>query len=367
MDGEQRKRPRGLRSIEGWALESIAEADKFFSGILRTTLSASPLRRQSIFLVLASLTWLPSETMAANIRNMSLVECPSDASPRQIVSHALVTCRRVRDLLHAAYGPVDGLLGALRRLGDYPLPREAYRDLLSLLTEPEHRARAKVLEQMPEITPDHLTTLLWLEEPFILKELVERLSADDVTRFWTAIRMVSHVSPQVTTDDLIASIKSLEPSLNISLWLQNQVRRATNFQIDLSGLNEAFAPLTSAEQIRAKALEYRNCLKSQFGDLALGRKCYLEYLPSPAIIELVALSEGRWACFDRIYGPRNARLSSATRRAILRKLRASGVLIFAHHVEMSRWNSVARWLNVHDYDEVALDDIFDLSGVEDVA
>src|SRR5688572_19648081 len=105
-----------------------------------------------------------------------------------------------------------------------------------LLTEPEHRVKAEVLEQMSEITSDHLTTLLWLEEPFVLKELVERLSADDVTRFWTAISMVSHLSPQVTTEDLIASIKSLEPSLSISLLLQNQVRRATSFPINLRGL-----------------------------------------------------------------------------------------------------------------------------------
>ena len=184
--------------------------------------------------------------------------------------------------------------------GDEPLPRASYRDLMSVLTEPEHRVRAKVLTQMPNITSKHLTTLLWLEEPFLLKELVEHLDPDDVARFWTAISMVTRLSPQATTEDLIASIKSLDPSFNIRLWLQNQVKRATAFPVTLNDLDKSFVLLTSAEQIRAKALEYRNCLKSQFGELALGRKCYLEYCPSPAIIELVALSEGRWACFDRI-------------------------------------------------------------------
>jgi hypothetical protein len=319
-----------------------------------------------MFLVFASLDWVPTEAMAANLRSMNLEGCPPDGNPLQVISHALVACRRVRDLLNAAYGPVDGLIGALKRLGDDPLPREGYRGLMSLLTEPEHLARAKVLEQMSKITPDHMTTLLWLEEPFVLKELVERLSADDATRFWTAVALVTRLSPELTTENLIASIETLEPSLNISLWLQNQVRRATKFPINLNGLDQAFTPLTSAEQIRTKALEYRNCLKSQFGEIALGRKCYLEYLPSPAIIELIALSEGRWACFDRIYGPRNSRLNSTTRRTILGKLRASGVLIFAHHVEMSRWNSVARWLGVHDLD-ASCDDIFDLSSFEDVA
>ena len=173
--------------------------------------------------------------------------------------------------------------------------------------------------------------------------------------------MVNHLSPQMSTDDLVASIKSLEPGSNLRTWLQHQVRRATEFPVTLPGLDKAFVPLTTTEAIRAKALEYRNCLRNQFGELALGRTCYLEYQPTPAIIELTALSEGRWVCFDKIYGPRNARPSSATRRAILRKLRASGVLILAHHAEISRWNSVARWLNVHDFDETGLDDIFDLS------
>jgi hypothetical protein len=46
---------------------------------------------------------------------------------------------------------------------------------MSLLTEPKHLTRAKVLAQLPKITSAHMTTLLRLEEPFILKELVEHL------------------------------------------------------------------------------------------------------------------------------------------------------------------------------------------------
>ena len=291
MEAGQAKQPPGFRPFEGWALEAIAEADRISAGILRVALSASSLRRQSMFLVLASLDWVKPEIMAMNLRNVILERCPSDANPLQVISHALVACHRFRDLLHAAYGPVDGLIGALKRLGDEPLPRESYRDLMSVLTEPEHRVRAKVLTQMPNITSKHLTTLLWLEEPFLLKELVEHLDPDDVARFWTAISMVTRLSPQATTEDLIASIKSLDPSFNIRLWLQNQVKRATAFPVTLNDLDKSFVLLTSAEQIRAKALEYRNCLKSQFGELALGRKCYLEYLSLP--------SHHRACCFER--------------------------------------------------------------------
>jgi hypothetical protein len=128
-----------FRPFQGWALEAIAEADKVRSGILRIALSASSLRRQTMFLVLASLDWVTPETMATNLRNLNIEGGPSNATPLQVISHALVACRRVRDLLHAAYGPVDGLIGALKRLGDDPLPRGSYGDLMSVLAEPKHR------------------------------------------------------------------------------------------------------------------------------------------------------------------------------------------------------------------------------------
>jgi hypothetical protein len=141
----QAKQTPEFRPFQGWALEAIAEADKAHNGILRIALSVSSLRRQAMFLVLASLDSVTPEAMATNLRNLNMPECPSSGTPLQVISHALGACRRVRDLLDAAYGPVDGLLGALKRMGDDPLPRKAYRDLMTVLTEPEHLVRAKVL------------------------------------------------------------------------------------------------------------------------------------------------------------------------------------------------------------------------------
>jgi hypothetical protein len=159
----------------------------------------------------------------------------------------------------------------------------------------------------------------------------------------------------LATEDLVTSITSLQPESNLHIWLQNQVSRATVFPVALPDLDKAFVPLTSSEMIRAKALEYRNCLRSRLGEIALGRTRYVEFQPSPAIIELTALSEGRWACFDKIYGPRNARPTSA------------GVLLYAHHDEISRWSPLARWLGVFDRDEAILDEIFDMTTFEDAA
>jgi hypothetical protein len=91
---------------------------------------------------------------------------------------------------------------------------------------------------------------------------------------------------------------------------------------------------------------------------------YLEYRPAPAIIELTALSGGRWACLDGIYGPKNASLDPGTKRAIRRKLQASGVLVYAHHAEASRWNSVASLLGIYDFDDPILEGDFDLTQLE---
>jgi hypothetical protein len=129
----------------------------------------------------------------------------------------------------------------------------------------------------------------------------------------------------------------------------------------LSGLDHTFTPLTSAEAIRAKALQYQNCLRTELGEVALGRKYFLEYRPAPAIVELTALSEGRWACLDGIYGPKNASLDLGTKRLIRRKLQASGVLVYARHAEANRWNSLARLLGVYDHDDPILEGDFDLT------
>jgi hypothetical protein len=318
-----------------------------------------------MFLVLASLDWNSPETVASHLRNIGSGEnIPSD-DPLQVISHALMTSRRVRDIVHALHGPVDSLLGALKRLGDEPLPRDAYRTLVSVLTEPEHRARAKVLRQMSSITPHHLTTLMWLEKPFILKELVENLRPKDVSRFWMAVGLIHQLVPEVKTEDLVASLqRSLRPGTGLDNWLQRWASRATQFPISLSGIDMAFTPLASAEAVRDAATRYRNCLGTKFGALALGRVLYLEYRAAPAIVELIALSEDRWVCLDGIYGPKNASLDPGTKRLIRRKLQSSGVLVYARHAEVSRWNSVARLLGIYDHDDPILEGDFDLTQLE---
>jgi hypothetical protein len=341
-------------------MSQIEEAS--FPGLLRFAFSVSALRRQSMFLVLASLDWTSPEVIAAHLQNIGSEGPRSSDDPLSIIGHALTTCCRVRDVLHALYGPVDGLLGALKRLGDEPLPRDAYRTLVSVLTEPEHRTRAKVLRQMSSITAHHLTTLMCLEEPFILKELVENLRPKDVSRFWVAIGMIHELVPEMKTEDLVASLqRSLRPGIGLNRWVQNQASRATRFPITLSGLDKTFTPLTTAEAIRAKALQYRNCLRSELGEVALARKYFLEYRPAPAIIELTALSEGRWACLDGIYRPKNASLDPGTKRLIRRKLQASGVLVYARHAEAGRWNSVACLFGIYDHDDPILEGDFDLT------
>jgi hypothetical protein len=91
---------------------------------------------------------------------------------------------------------------------------------------------------------------------------------------------------------------------------------------------------------------------------------YLEYRAAPAIIELTALSEGRWACLDGIYGPKNARLDPGTKRLILRKLQASGVLVLSRHGDVNRWNGLARLFNIFDFDDPTLEADFDLTQLE---
>jgi hypothetical protein len=85
----------------------------------------------------------------------------------------------------------------------------------------------------------------------------------------------------------------------------------------------------------------------------LGRRYFLEYRPTPAIVELVSLSRG-WLLED-IYGPSNCRPLRATVRAIRRKLEEAGVLVLGRYSHGQLYSGVARLAGVYDLGEGNLD------------
>jgi hypothetical protein len=111
---------RRPRPITGWALSKLVECDAVHPSTLRLALTASPLRRQAIFLTLSHLHFTSPESLAARLYP---AEAPASSDPLWAISTGLVTMR-VRDLVQALHPGVAGLMGALNRLATLKRPEE---------------------------------------------------------------------------------------------------------------------------------------------------------------------------------------------------------------------------------------------------
>ncbi len=200
MKASVARKVRPPRSITGWALDTLVRCDEVHPGILRYALSCSPLRRQAIFLTLSCVRQNGPEQVATRLGPLAGADKPSHTDPNAVICHVLMTCR-VREIVQALYGFVEGLVGALSRLGDDPLHPVKYRTLVALLTKPEHEARARVLNQIEKITPATIAVLFSLKHPFVMRDLVETFaSAKHVHQFHGALHLIRYLVPAVTDE-----------------------------------------------------------------------------------------------------------------------------------------------------------------------
>src|SRR3954470_9521803 len=158
------------RSFDGWALEAVSHLDTKAPGTLRKVMCGSALRRQAVFLALSYICRNPLGDLTHRLRTLADPLCFA-ANPDAEIAHILTT-RRVRDIAHALFGPVQGLVGALSRLGDAPLHPLKYRRLVEVLRHPESRDRAKLLRQLEVITPEALTALTLIDSNFLHPDII---------------------------------------------------------------------------------------------------------------------------------------------------------------------------------------------------
>ncbi len=130
MKASAARQARPPRPITGWALDTLVRCDEVHPGILRYALSCSPLRRQAIFLTLACVRHDEPEQVAVRLGPLAGADKPSYTDPNAVICHVLMTCR-VREIVHALYGFVEGLVGALSRLGGHARVEDE-RELITL-------------------------------------------------------------------------------------------------------------------------------------------------------------------------------------------------------------------------------------------
>ena len=315
-----------------------------------------------MFLVLSGIDWDRTEELATRLVGMTSEDGSLTTHPLRAIAQALITCR-IRDLVNTLYGPTEGLVGALSRMGDTPFLVPSYRNLVAIFSKPEHRDRAKVLKQMPRITPVHLTVIMGLQPPFVLKDLVENLSVGGLHEFRSTVDLIQKLVPGTSPEELATSLRQASETTSLETWSERWIAKAINFPVVLGGMDSAeFVQLRSGEELRDAARRYRNCLRDKVVLAATGRAAYLEFLPVPAIVELIALSEDRWLV-DGIYGLRNRRVEPSIARAVYQKLHAAGALIPARYLERTATDS----LGFQADDRPTLDEHLDFLGLEDAA
>jgi hypothetical protein len=306
-----------LRPISGWPLDHLISLDALSPGILRFAIQASPLRRQGIFLTLSYLRPGSPADLAARLARTT--DLPTSHDPLATIATALVTLR-VRDLAHALHPGVEGLLGALNRIGDNPLHPLKYRTLVRMLHEPDQR-RARVLKQVEVISEATLSVLRVLDPAFLSPDIVKRFrSTASVEAFNATVDLIRRVVPNVTDEDLRASLKALGPASGLDSWAQRWVAKAEFEGLPPIEDDDDWRVLRSGEAMREAAQRYRNCLAGRIALVAIGRAAYIEWRSEPAIMNSWRSREGRaepdslWSKYT-VCGTRVSRRRSSIRSA----------------------------------------------------
>ncbi|MPR12374.1 hypothetical protein [Microvirga tunisiensis] len=254
----------------------------------------------------------------------------------------------MKDFVRRLFPDAHGLMGTLARLPDKPLSIQDYQTLVELHTLPEHRTRAAVLRHLPNIPEHAIQTIRVLPARYVCLPVLNRLrSVEQATDFVRAVELIKRVNMGVTDGNLRKSLDALRPGTPLRNWITRWLEKATNFWVPVPFVDPSeMILLQSADAMRDAAKRFENCLEGKIVQCALGRVLYVEYLPTPCIIQLESLSDG-WV-FESVHGVKNTSVDPATTQLVLKKLHACGVQIPARHWQAVRFNRVARLARVLD-------------------
>jgi hypothetical protein len=220
-----------------------------------------------------------------------------------------------------------------------------------VFARPEHRQRAKVLGELSGTISEATIEIVRALDPRLLRpEIVTRLwDSGQALELQEAVALAKECAPDLTDEAIAQSIRRIGPNTSLSSWLQRLLGRAKRFpnrppiedDHELRGLH-------TAEALRDAGRRFCNCVGTRVSAVALSRAYYLEWLATPAIIELTALSEGRWV-LEGVWGSKNRNVESQVIRAIGRKLSGYGVLLPIQHAHGYGRPGVAKLLQFFEY------------------
>jgi hypothetical protein len=345
-----------------WALKKASLLDGYCPGFLNHLLFTSDGKRQAVFAALAALDSLGPASLARRMRMIAPAECLTALDPFAQIGRALIVSKP-RGILEAVFGSLPhGLLGIIARIGHQPFGVPAkYALLHELFSSPMHRARAKVLRETGgTVDATAIQVVRELDDPWLRVEVVQRLrSLEELRLFQDVVFVLRYLRPDLSDTDLARSFEHLGARTDLNTWASRLIEGATRFPPAPPIADDGeFRCLRSGADMQEAARQFHNCLASKIPEVALGRVAFVLYVPGPALIELVRLTDGRndnWA-LDAVHADGHANVSPEAVRAIRSKLTQAGVLIPSRFNEPRPVRSVAHLLGMFDLDCWALGD-----------
>jgi hypothetical protein len=329
---ERGSAPRRIpRPFTGWALHRAARLDASGArGLVCDLLTAGPLRRQSVFALLAT---ADAERPASVLERLG--------APMGDLGEQLRT-RRARDLIAAAFDAAPdrvprGVERALVSIGGEPLNEPGlYRSLFEILTIERLGPAARVLRHLDPITSTAIRAVDIVDPVLLHPEIIKHLhSLGDVTKANTVVGFLREVCSSATDEALRAAARQAAGSSGLDRLARRWVERADRFPTPPFPESGGVRPLTAAAEMIAVGRAFGNCLQtpSKVGEVLLGL-CYHYVVrvgepgaePTEVVVEVTPVSSGAWV-IGQVEGVKRRPLSTAAKTAAVRRMAALGAVI----------------------------------------
>ena len=303
----------------GWATARLIHHDGLAPGVIRRLLASGPMRRQTVFLTLAS--------EVVRERHLQIVGGEPDRA--EAVRRAeVLRDGRAGDVVAVATDRVpDGLLGALERVGLKPLrdPR-LYARLCEVYLRPDQRCVADALRHVGQITPTMLRIIDLLPPELTCPVTLKRLdSPSEAAEFVESVELAQAVNSRATDKVLRESLDRLPEHVGLETFVSRFIRRADiELHAPVAADNEITPVLTVKDMIWT-GRSWRNCLATDpkiIGAL-LGRRAYARFRNN-ALLEFAPLTNGGWL-YLQCHGHANLPVAQDVEDAARAKVIAAGV------------------------------------------
>lgn len=217
-----------------------------------------------------------------------------------------------------------GTITALGKMGRRPYAGARYIELFSLLS---NRETSKYLRHAASISPSLIRLLATSDTQIRLPyHTLRSANPESIETFNLAVESIKELRPELTDDDLEASLKkgSRSDGFSLAYWFDRLISRAPFPPPPWAGTSE-LVPLQSAEEMNSASRRFRNCLNSQSNLVLEGDSYfYVWHGREEAVVQLRRSHRFGWGVYE-ILGKRNRNVSIGTRTEILRTLSKFGI------------------------------------------